>query len=870
MVHIDPILSTGLPGLDRILRGLMPGDNLVWQVRAIQDYLPFVEAACANAERRRQAIVYFRFAKHDPLLEQRAGVTIHQLRPETGFEGYIRQVHEVIDESRQKALYVFDCLSELVVDWNSDRMLGNFFMLTCPYLYDVGAIAYFALLRDHHSFHATRPIGDTAQILIDVYRHEGRIYVHPLKVQHRNSPTMYMPHEWVGDGFVPVTQSITTTNILRGTPWNRLDIASYHLGIWSSTFARAESICAELDAGEPGPPDLEEFSERLRRMMISQDERILAVARRYLDLRHIVEVRRRMIGTGLIGGKSVGLLLARAILEKDSARWADMLEPHDSFYIGSDVFCTYLVQNGCWWAKQMQQDPNAFLEGAMRARQQMLTGTFPDYLLKQFAAMLDYFGQSPIIVRSSSLLEDAFGNAFAGKYESEFCANQGSRDKRMEDFLSAVRTVYASIMSEDALQYRASRGLLEHDEQMALLVQRVSGAAYGHRFFPQAAGVALSLNPYVWSEYIDPAAGVARIVFGLGTRAVERTPDDYTRIVALNAPERRPEADADEVREHAQRKVDYLDLEANQEVTSGFADVARACEGLPLELFASRDTKLERRAAERKTKDVWAWVLTFDKLLKETPFVADMRAILGALQDVYRYPVEIEYTLNFFEADRYTINVVQCRPLQVKGRGVIAEPPSDIPAQDLVLATRGPVIGHSLVAHIDRIVYVVPSAYARLATYDCYAVARTIGRLMHVEDARERTTLILGPGRWGTTTPSLGVPVNFSEINTANVVCEIATMRDNLVPDVSLGTHFFNELVEMDVLYCALFPGKDGSVLNEDFFQKRPSRLTDLLPEGKDWEHVIRVIDAADLKPLALVLNADAGKQRVVCYLERK
>ena len=120
--------------------------------------------------------------------------------------------------------------------------------------------------------------------------------------------------------------------------------------------------------------------------------------------------------------------------------------------------------------------------------------------MDQFAEMLDYFGQSPIIVRSSSLLEDNYGNAFAGKYESVFCANQGSPQKRLEDFLSAVRTIYASTMSEEALRYRAHRGLLDRDEQMALLVQRVSGGLHGDLFFPQVAGVGLSYNPYVWNE----------------------------------------------------------------------------------------------------------------------------------------------------------------------------------------------------------------------------------------------------------------------------------------------------------------------------------------------------------------------------------
>ena len=205
---------------------------------------------------------------------------------------------------------------------------------------------------------------------------------------------------------------------------------------------------------------------------------------------------------------------------------------------------------------------------------------FPEYIAKQFGDLLDYFGQSPIIIRSSSLLEDAYGNAFAGKYDSIFCANQGPRAKRLEDFMSAVRRIYASSMSEKALSYRAQRGLLDKDEQMALLVQRVSGAPHGTHFFPQAAGVGFSFNPYVWSEYIDPEAGMLRLVFGLGTRAVDRSDDDYTRIVALNAPEQKPEANLREARQFAQQRVDLLDLEKNQLCAKSFEEIAASCAGI--------------------------------------------------------------------------------------------------------------------------------------------------------------------------------------------------------------------------------------------------------------------------------------------------
>ena len=871
-MSVETPLSTGLGGLDRALKGVIAGDNIVWQVTATEDYLAFVVPYVRHGLETGQKVIYFRFARHAPLIEPQEGVEIVALHPEQGFEQFLAEIHAAIERTGRGGFYVFDCLSELAVDWYSDQMLGNFFMLTCPYLYDVEAVAYFMLLRNHHSFHATVPIQETAQVFLDVYRHRGNLYIHPLKVQHRYSPTMYMLHVWEGEQFTPVTESGIIPEILTSVPWLQLHSSHYQLGVWNRSFQHAEEVLAQHERGHCPSERMKEAFHRLLRMAVSREERVLELAERHLTLNDLINVGKRMIGTGLIGGKTVGMLLARAILRQGEAKWREVLEQHDSFYIGSDVFYTFLVRNGIWWVRQKQRDPQTFLEGAERARQRMLMGTFPEYIERQFAHMLDYFGQSPIIVRSSSLLEDNFGNAFAGKYESVFCANQGPRAKRLEDFLSAVRTIYASTMSEKALTYRATRGLLQRDEQMALLVQRVSGKLYGNLFYPQLAGVGFSFNPYVWSEYIQPEAGVMRLVFGLGTRAVDRSDDDYTRVVALNDPARRPEANFDEVRQYAQRRVEVLDLEANQKVSRDVNDVVRFSPGLPVKLFASQDDEIARRAAERGIPLDPRWVLTFDTLFARTDFVATMREILQTLQKAYEYPVDVEFTANFFNGDAgsYKINLVQCRPLQVKGGGTVIQPAPQVERESVVLEAHGAVIGPSRACSVDRMVYVVPAVYGQLPINERYKVARLISKICHVGDARKKTVMLLGPGRWGTTTPSLGVPVSFADINTVSILCEIVAMRDDLVPDVSLGTHFLNELVEMDILYLALFPNRQDNFLNREYFENGPNRLGELLPEAADYAHLVRVIDAPRLKRgedgTAIRLNADTLKQRVVCW----
>ena len=865
MKPFSTTLSTGIPDLDHTIRGVLAGDNIVWQVDDIAEYqafvLPFAQAAQDNG----RVLVYFRFARHAPLLPAFMATEVHELDPQIGFEGFIARIHEVIRRFGKGAFYVFDCLSCLAVDWYSDQMLGNFFMLTCPYLFDLETVTYFALFRNYHTQRAIGPISRTTQLFLDVYSHKGNLYLRPMKTQHRHSPTINMLHEWRKDDdtFHAVSSSNIISEILTSARWSGLSADSSG-DFWETAFVRAREM---IKAGTYRP-DIPErgkiLYEQLSRMIISRDEGMQRLIARNLTLEDILDVRKRMIGTGLIGGKTVGMLLARAILKRADPRYVDLLEEHDSFYIGSDAFYTFLVRNGIWKVRQNQRDPERFLEGAEEARHMIIRGDFPDYILQQFDEMLDYFGPSPFIVRSSSLLEDNYGNSYAGKYDSVFCANQGPRERRRQDLLAAVKTIYASSMSERALNYRAHRGALDKDEQMALLVMRVSGASYGHHFYPQAAGVAFSFNPYVWSPDIDPEAGVMRLVFGLGTRAVDRSDDDHTRIVALNAPEKRPEGNFEATLQYTQRRVDCLDLESNQPVSELFSDLIKTPpEDLPLDMFAAADgvSLPDGRRVERR-------MLTFDKLLKETSFVRDMRNILSILQEAYDYPVDIEFTMNFVDEKNYRINLVQCRPLQVQGLGSVKLPEIKVPEASRIIEARGAVVGQSRLVPVDRLIYVVPALYGKLPLQERYAISRLIGEINRTATP-DSTVMLLGPGRWGTSSPELGVPVSFNDINRVNILCEIVAMHEHLVPDVSLGTHFLNELVENNMLYLALFPKQGNNFLNEEFFLKGLNRLLDLVPSATKWTDAVHVIETKDLPGgNSINLWANAVDQKVVCYLK--
>ncbi|HME54909.1 MAG TPA: PEP/pyruvate-binding domain-containing protein [Candidatus Lokiarchaeia archaeon] len=843
--------STGIPGLDVLLDGIRPGDNLVWLVDHIDDYVPFVHEFCKNVITAQTPLIYFRFASHEPLLPPGVDAVVRELDPSSGFESFLNEILTTIETYGRGACYVFDCLSELVSYWYSDVMLGNFFQLTCPYLYDFDTATYFAVFRNHHSSQVIDAIMDTAQIIIDVFHTDEHRYIQPLKVFRRHSPTMYMLHEMADDQFIPITRSgeVSEFSARVKKPW--FDLAGSRLDTWQLTFLTANEIIARSSSEIIPEEEASALKITLLHMIIAREKRVSDLAKEYLDLEDLVAIGKRIIGTGLIGGKSVGMLIAQAVLKKRNPELAQRLEMHDSFYIGSDVYYSFLVKNKAWWGRKRVSNPATFLENLDDTKIKILEGKFPHDIMVKFANILDYYGQSPIIVRSSSLLEDAYGNAFAGKYVSIFCPNQGTPDQRLDNFINAVKTIYASTINEDALTYRKSRALLEKDEQMALLVMRVSGDVYGNYFFPQVAGVGYSFNPYAWDKSIDPRAGLLRLVFGLGTRAVERK-DDYTRLIALNAPTERILKSDEGIKKYSQHRVDMLNLQDNSFASPYFYKIAPELkERIPFNLFSSSES-----------------FLTFDGMLNDTAFAEDMRQILKILDVAYENPVDVEFTANFSGPDDYKINILQCRPLQVKRDVSIVTIPENIAEEDLIFTTAGPIIGNSVVMALDLLVYVESSKYGQMNDRDRYEVARLIGKITHHESLKGKKIAIVGCGRWGTSTPSLGIPVSFSEINTVSIVGEIAEMHGELIPDVSLGTHFFNDLVEMDMTYFAIFPSREGNLIKKDFFAASPNHLEDYVADPAPWIETIYVVEAnagEDATGVAMYMNV--MDQRGFCYV---
>ncbi|MDO4274495.1 MAG: PEP/pyruvate-binding domain-containing protein [Eubacteriales bacterium] len=843
-------VSTGMPGFDETIDLLRMGDNVVWQIDDISDYAKVVEPYVKKAREDRRKIVYLRFGSHQPVVEHTEDIQLYYVDAAQGFEQFATTVHHIAQKEGRKVFYVFDCLTELLKFWYSDLMIGNFFKVTCPFLYYMDTVAYFAIRRNHHTFDTIARIRETTQCLFGLYIIQESMYIHPLKADGRYSPTMFFPHRIEGDKSVSITSSTEAAELFSGFEWDKK-----RLDYWNVTMDHAKEYLKK------SKEEQEEMKNLLISLFIGREKRIRELCTKHFELEDLLKIVSREVGTGYIGGKSIGMLLARKIVKNAKGERKEIqeyLEPDDSFFIGADVYYTYIVQNGWWEQRLEQKTQEGYFSAAESFRAHLLSGSFPEIIEEEFVRMLEYFGQSPVIVRSSSLQEDNFGNAFAGKYESVFCVNQGTPEERLQAFEDAVRRVYASTMNPDALHYRRQRGLELKDEQMAILVQRVSGDYYGNYFFPHAAGVGNSSNLYVWDKHMDMEAGMLRLVFGLGTRAVDRVIGDYVKIVALDAPSRLPLLTAQDERKFSQHKADVLDLQNNIWCSKEVSELMKEDIKVSSSLFMTMDYAEADRLRELGYTDLPVpSTLNFKRMLTQTEFPRIMKNLLKLLSEEYDYPVDIEFTVNFKNEKQFFFNLVQCRPLQTRGLGKTVEIPKLDTMDECLFYSEGNFMGGNLRVAIDKIIFVDVHEYLSCSEQDKYQVARNIGMLNTV--LKNEKVLLMGPGRWGTTTPSLGVPVHFTEISNMTAMCEISYQSEGLMPELSYGSHFFQDLVESGVFYIALFKEQEGVIFHEERLDGE-NLLDILIPEAAEYSKIIKVFDGKNAE-----LYSDIRSQRVFC-----
>ncbi len=600
--------------------------------------------------------------------------------------------------------------------------------------------------------------------------------------------------------------------------------------------------------------------KKMCRQLMTSEKQMERLIIRHLEADDYFAVSDRLIGSGQIGGKACGFLLGRKLIETYLPESAGYMEPHDSYYVGTDVFYRYMVENDCWprhVRNQIKKKPSKIMD---HYREALTQGSFPDSIRGEFRAMLEHYGNEPIIVRSSSVMEDGFGNAFSGKYESVFCMNQGTLDERLYEFEQAVRTVYASTLAPAALEYRKKRNLLGRDEQMALLVQRIAGIRRGDLFFPMAAGVSFSYNPYRWMENIKPEAGMVRLVAGLGTRAVNRTPGDYPRLVGLDRPQAMRWPTTRERHKYSQRFLDVLNLSTGRIETKRWEDIGTLLSRTERKYLFSHDTEAEHHLMETGR---YREVLFADcqGIINRKEYVTQMKQILTVLENCYECPVDIEFALTAKDDGTIGINLLQCRPLQYRQMPAILVP--DHETSNILFDVTRASMRSSRVEQFDLIVVVDPKQYYKIPHNEKSRIATAVGQIN--QNLNDHHAMLLVPGRIGTSSPELGVPVNYTEISRFRAICEVSCPESGHQPELSYGSHMFQDMVEADVFYAAIHNDSSTKHYQPKLLSSYPDICPAILPAFEQYHSVIHIYD---LKEQNASLYLDASKGHAICILD--
>ena len=662
--------------------------------------------------------------------------------------------------------------------------------------------------------------------------------------------------------------------------WINEDNSGFIANIFENTGSTLKDLCSAIERyyylasqGSVLSPLREKaFCVSLFRRLYTDQSSLIDIAKQYIEIKNFHELIHSIISPpgshGKLGGKSAGLFIAKKILQTSTKTYEFMkdIQTPKTWYITSDGMLNFMKHNNLEDTyEQKYKDIGIVRREYPYLMHIFKNSPFPPDMIRQLSTALDDFGTVPLIIRSSSLLEDRMGTAFAGKYKSLFIANQGSKEKRMMALMDAIAEVYASTFGPDPIGYRTERQLLDYHEEMGIMIQEVVGKRVGDYFFPAFAGVAFSANDFRWSTRIKRKDGLIRMVPGLGTRAVDRLNDDYPILIAPGKPNLRVNVTLDEITRYSPKKIDLINYQTRQfetrDVVELIKEFGRDFPKVHQIVSILRDNFFKVPRAFGVNYQEENLVVSFEGLVSNTDFIFQIRTMLNVLEEAYGVPVDIEFA---HSGDH--LYLLQCRP---QSHGLESDPvalPSGVPHEN-ILFSANKYISNGFIKDITHVVYVDPVKYGQLTSREqMLDVGRAIGRINMLLPKRQ--FILMGPGRWGSKGDiKLGVSVTYSEINKTAMLIEIARKKKNYIPDVSFGTHFFLDLVEANIRYLPLYPDDDGVIFNEAFFNESRNIFSDLIPELKELQDVIKVIDLAVLgegKVLNIFMNSSSRKALAV------
>jgi hypothetical protein len=352
----------------------------------------------------------------------------------------------------------------------------------------------------------------------------------------------------------------------------------------------------------------------------------------------------------------------------------------------------------------------------------------------------------------------------------------------------------------------------------------------------------------------------------MGTRAVDRVGNDYPRLIALSHPLLRPSTNPKAIRRYSQQFVDVIDLEKNAFCTLPIHEVLNA-QYPPLRYLAQMDedgyfVSLQSSILDGDPSHL---VLTFDELLRRTPFAAQMREILQVLERTYQSAVDLEFTIRLDGIStgkpQIHINILQCRP-QSQLKETEQEPlPTDLREDDIVFSTHF-VVPQGYVKKVDYVLFVPPEGYFALKSQnERFELARAIGRLNTA--LGDELFICVGPGRWGSSNSDLGVPIDYGDIYNCKALVELAGKDIGPEPEPSLGTHFFQDLLESQIYPLAIYLDDRATVFNRLFFYQTPNHSREWIELDESLHNSLRLIRVSDYRArgsLRIVMHDELGQ----------
>lgn len=516
-----------------------------------------------------------------------------------------------------------------------------------------------------------------------------------------------------------------------------------------------------------------------------------------------------IIGQGKLGGKARGLLFAEQVLRRSNNPLFNRVEIPKTFFIATGVFDDFVAKNQLQGIVESGRDFEQ-IEAAF------VKGMFAPAIRKQLAELVDKL-PVPLAVRSSSVLEDNLRYSFAGKYLTVFVSNTGTKEERVDALEKAVKRVFASIYSPNAVEYRRKHRL--RGDKMAVMIQQLTGRERGSLFYPEISGVGFSKNHRRWTKEVRKEDGVVRLVFGLGTRCVGR---EYARTFSLTDLSLRPEGrNPWAIAKYSQERFDVLDLASgNVQVHNVNKKLSipnyHPCFNQYAQVYRAESEQIEDiKEAELPDLDPGdKIVFTFQNFTKLNPdFFRLIGTVMATLEKELGLPVDIEFT---YEPEEKVFTLVQMRPLVSYEEYHAVQIPESLPPENILLKGSR-MLATGILIGVNRLVYVDPYLYQQAT--DKYSVAREVERLNRLLEG-ERYILV-GPGRWGSTKPELGVPVSYSQISNAGLIVELGIDEANFVPELPYGTRFFHDLEVDGILYLSVFDTIPGNVFRSAWFHSR-------------------------------------------------